>query len=122
MKRLAALILAIVCMLVFSGCKDSDKSGKPDIKDLSIVETYNSDIATYYKMSDGSWQVNGQSYEYRLEISGRMPKAAVDSTFVYLSNIENITFEQAWKAAGFSSNTADYFSVDEAVLVEMQTE
>ena len=121
MKRLAALILAIVCMLVFSGCKDSDKSGKPDIKDLSIVETFNSDIATYYKMSDGSWQVNGQSYEYRLEISGRMPKAAVDSTFVYLSNIENITFEQAWKAAGFSSNTADYFSVDEAVLVEMQT-
>ena len=122
MKRLAALILAIVCMLVFSGCKDSDKSGKPDIKDLSIVKTFNSDIATYYKMSDGSWQVNGQSYEYRLEISGRMPKAAVDSTFVYLSNIENITFEQAWKAAGFSSNTADYFSVDEAVLVEMQNE
>ena len=122
MKRLAALILAIVCMLVFSGCKDSDKSGKPDIKDLSIVETYTGDIATYYKMSDGSWQVNGQSHEYRLEISGRMPKAAVDSTFVYLSNIENITFEQAWKAAGFSSNTADYFSVDEAVLVEMQTE
>ena len=122
MKRSAALILAIVCMLVFSGCKDSDKSGKPDIKDLSIVETYTGDIATYYKMSDGSWQVNGQSYEYRLEISGRMPKAAVDSTFVYLSNIENITFEQAWKAAGFSSNTADYFSVDEAVLVEMQTE
>ena len=122
MKRLAALILAIVCMLVFSGCKDSDKSGKPDIKDMSIVETYTGDIATYYKMSDGSWQVNGQSYEYRLEISGRMPKAAVDSTFVYLSNIENITFEQAWKAAGFSSNTADYFSVDEAVLVEMQTE
>ena len=112
MKRLAALILAIVCMLVFSGCKE----------DLSIVETYNSNIATYYKMSDGSWQVNGQSYEYRLEISGRMPKAAVDSTFVYLSNIENISFEQAWKAAGFSSNTADYFSADEAVLVEMRTE
>ena len=122
MKRLAALILAIVCMLVFSGCKDSDKSGKPDIKDLSIVETYTGDIATYYKMSDGSWQVNGQSYEHRLEISGRMPKAAVDSTFVYLSNIENITFEQAWKAAGFSSNTADYFSADKAVLVEMQNE
>lgn len=122
MKRLAALIIAIVCITIFSGCKDSGKSGKPDIKDLSIVETYTGDIATYYKMSDGSWQVNGQSYEYRLEISGRMPNAAVDSTFVYLSNIENITFEQAWKAAGFSSNTADYFSVDEAVLVEMQTE
>ena len=122
MKRLAALILAIFCITIFSGCKEAEKSGKPDIKDLSIVETYNSDIATYYKMSDGSWQANGQSYEYRLEISGRMPNAAVDSTFVYLSNIENITFEQAWKAAGFSSNTADYFSADEAVLVEIQNE
>ena len=122
MKRLAALIIAIVCITIFSGCKDSGESGKPDIKDLSIVETYNSNIATYYKMSDGSWHVNGQSYEYRLEINGRMPKAAVDSTFVYLSNNENISFEQAWKAAGFSSNTADYFSADEAVLVEMQNE
>ena len=52
MKRLAALILAIVCITNFSGCKE----------DLSIVETYNSDIATYYEMSDGSWKVNGQSY------------------------------------------------------------
>ena len=30
------------------------------------------------------------------------------------------TFEQAWKAAGFSSNTADYFAVEDAVLVEMK--
>ena len=51
-----------------------------------------------------------------------MPKAVASTTFVYLSNIENITFEQAWKAAGFSSNTADYFSPNEAVLVEMKTE
>ena len=29
-------------------------------------------------------------YKYRLEITGRMPNAAVDSSFVYLSNIEEI--------------------------------
>lgn len=50
-----------------------------------------------------------------------MPNAAVDSTFVYLSNIKDITFGQAWKAAGFSNNTDDYFDVKDAVLVEIKT-
>ena len=58
-------------------------------------------------------------YKYRLEISGRMPNASVDSSFIYLSNIEQITFEQAYKASGVSSNTDDYYSSEEAVLVEM---
>ena len=53
-----------------------------------------------------------------LEISGRMPNSSDDITFVYLSNLETITFEQAWKAAGYSSNTADYFNVKDAVLIE----
>ena len=34
-------------------------------------------------------------------------------------NIEDITFEQAWKASGLSSNMDDYFDIDEAVLVEL---
>ena len=51
-----------------------------------------------------------------------MPNAVADTTFIYLSNIEDITFEQAWKAAGISSNMADYFSADDAVLVEIKTE
>ena len=42
-------------------------------------------------MSDGTWQLNGISYKYRLEIIGRMPNAVKDSTYVYLSNIENIS-------------------------------
>ena len=58
-------------------------------------------------------------YKYRLEIDGRMPNAAVDSSFVYLSNLEEITFDQAYQAAGISSNSDDYFSPDKAVLVEM---
>jgi hypothetical protein len=48
-----------------------------------------------------------------------MPNAAVDTTFVYLSNIKEISFEQAYKAAGVSSSTDDYFSPEEAVPVEM---
>ena len=43
---------------------------------------------------------NDHVYKYRLEISGRMPNAAKDSTFVYLSNTEEISFEQAYKPRG----------------------
>ena len=38
----------------------------------------------------------------------------------FLSNIENITFDQAWKAAGFSSNMDDYFDVEGAKFVGMK--
>ena len=79
---------------------------------------FNGSLHTYTKNSDGTWQANGLTYKYKLEISGRMPNAAVDSTFVYLSNLESISFEQAWKAAGLSSNTADYFAVEDAILVD----
>ena len=87
-----------------------------------IIKTIQGDVLTYYQLSDGTWKADGHTYQYKLEISGRTPNAIKDSTFVYLSNIENITFEQAWKAAGLSSNLDDYFDVEEAVLVEWRVE
>ena len=89
-----------------------------DEKDAQIIETINTTFETYYKMSDGTWQMNGNTYKYRLEISGRMPNAVKDTTYVFLSNIEDIPFERAYLAAGLSSSTADYFSVEEAVFVD----
>ena len=79
-------------------------------------------LREYSQNADGSWVCEGRTYSFRLEISGRMHNAAVDFTFVYLSNKMDITFEQAWKAAGLSSNMNDYFDVEEAVLVEMRNE
>ena len=64
----------------------------------------------------------GRNYQYCLEITGRMPNAAGISVFVYLSNIPEISFDRAWKAAGYSSNSEDYFAPEEAVLVGMITE
>lgn len=77
-------------------------------------------MKTYYEMNGGTWMCDNVVYKYRLEIKGRMPNAAADSTFVYLSNIEEISFEQAYKAAGVSRNSEEYFSPEEAVLVEMK--
>ena len=90
--------------------------------DSGPIETVYGNFKTYYKNTDGTWQVGGRNYKYRLVIRGRMPNAVADSTFVYLSNIENISFNRAWLAAGLSSNTEDYFSLDEAVLVEFTTD
>ena len=74
-------------------------------------------MVRYYEMSDGTWKTDGHTYQYRLEITGRMGTAAKDTTFVFLSNIGDITFEQAWKASGLSSSMDDYFKEEDAVFV-----
>ena len=105
-------------------------------EELSVVKTYevtdselaaeyfeNNKLVTmvkYYEMSDGTWKTDDYTYQYRLEITGRMGGAVKDSTFVYLSNIEDISFEQAWKSAGFSSSMSDYFKEEDAKLVAMK--
>jgi uncharacterized lipoprotein YehR (DUF1307 family) len=111
MKKVIAL--ALVCVFSLIGC--GNQSAEP-------INTIEGNMKTYYEMSDGTWQFDGHTYKYRLELKGTMPNAAESTTFVYLSNVESITYEQAWEASGLSSNTEDYFSVEEAVLVEMKTE
>ena len=100
----------LVFVLIFFGC------GK---RAVSSVNTIEGSLKTYYEMADGTWQVDGNTYQYRLEISGRMAAAVKDTTYVYLSNIENISFQKAMMASGLGSNMEDYFAIEEAVLVEM---
>ena len=110
MKRNVWLLLCILLAVSFLGCG----------RKAAVKNTIKGNMKTYYDMSDGTWMCDDHLYQYRLEINGRMPNAAVDSSFVYLSNTEEITFDQAYKAAGISSNSDDYFSPEEAVLVEMK--
>ena len=86
---------------------------------IEPVKTIEGNLKTYYEMSDGTWQFEGQTYKYRLVISGRQPFAVKDTTYVYLSNIEDIPFGKAMMAS-VSSNTKDYFTREEAVLVEIK--
>lgn len=108
MKRIISILLLVVLLL--TGCAQA--------KESEVVNTITTDLKTYYELSDGTWQADGRIYKYRLEIPGQLPNSIEESTFVYLTNLEKITFDQAWKAAGFSSQTSDYFTEDEAVLVE----
>lgn len=37
-----------------------------------------------------------------------------------LSNRDDITFDDAWKAFGFSSNSEDYFNAADAIIVAFE--
>ncbi len=90
---------------------------------MKIVKNrYTNGIKDYYEMSDGTWLCEGISYDYRLVIKGRLNAAVSDTVYVYLSNLPEITFEQAWKASGLSSYSGDYFEINEAILVEIETD
>ena len=110
MKRILVVLLCILLATPFSGCA----------RKAVAKNTIEGNMKTYYEMTDGTWMCDDHMYQYRLEITGRMPNAAVESSFVYLSNIEEIPFDQAYKSAGISSNSDDYFSPEEAVLVEIR--
>ena len=77
-------------------------------------------MQTYYELSDGTWKTDDCAYQYRLVVTGRLHNAVKDTTYTILSNIEEITFDQAWKASGLSSNTEDYFAGEDAVFVAIQ--
>lgn len=126
--RITMIILAFIVALTGCGSSTGDSSKADvvvntyEITDANLIEEYfdNDKLVTsvrYYEMGDGTWKTDSYSYKYRLEITGRLNNAAKDTTYVYLSNIKDISFEQAWKAAGLSSNTADYFDERDAVLV-----
>lgn len=123
-QTVLSIIIAVCTMFYLCGCSQ---------KEPFIIKTYEKmdserasqidepvTMVKHYEMSDGTWKTDDNTYQYRLEITGRMGNAEKDSTFIFLSNIEEITFEQAWKAAGFSSNMDDYFDTEEAKFVGMK--
>lgn len=124
MKKIIRMALIALMLLSLFGCSQ---------KEPSVVKTYevtdselafeNDELVTlvkYYEMSDGTWKTDDYTYQYRLEITGRNNAADKDTTLVFLSNIEDITFEQAWKASGFSSNMDDYFDEEDAKFVAIR--
>ncbi len=130
MKKLIIIILSFVVIMGMFGCSQNQES--------TVVNTYeqtNSNLiaeyvknskevisTTYYEMSDNTWKTDEYTYKYRLIITGRLNNATKDITYTILSNRENITFEQAWKASGLSSNLNDYFQAEDAIIVATKME
>ena len=142
MKRWMTAVFLLVFVLGMTACKQKNtykveiadnRRIENELKDSYVVKTYEATdpedatetdelvvFVKHYEMSDGTWKTENHTYKYRLEKTGRVHNAASDTTFVFLSNIENITFEQMWKAAGLSSNLNDYFDADVARFVGMK--
>ena len=109
MKRFIIYVLSLMLLLNVAGCakKEENKAEESSLKN-------------YSELSNGTYSCDEHIYKYRFEISGRMPNAAKNSTFVYLSNLAEISFEQAWRASGLSSSLDDYFSEEDAILVDIK--
>lgn len=127
MKKMIRITLIALMLLSLFGCIQKEPSviRTYEITDSELAEEYfeSNKLVTmvkYYEMSDGTWKTDDYTYQYRLEVTGRMNHADKDSTFVFLSNIKEITFEQAWKASGLSSNMDDYFNEEDAKLVAVK--
>lgn len=127
MKRIIRMTMLTFILLSLFGCSKNEPSVVKtyEVTDSGLTDEYwdNNKLVTmvkYYEMSDGTWKTDNYKYKYRLEITGRMNNAVKDSTYVFLSNKKDITFEQAWKASGLSSDMNDYFKEEDAKLVAMK--
>ncbi len=74
MKRFIIFLLGLILLLNIASCakKEANKAEEGSLK-------------TYSELSNGTYSCEEHIYKYRFEISGRMPNAAKNSTFVYLS-------------------------------------
>lgn len=128
MKRWIPAAMLFLLILVISGCSKNDEAvivntfEKTPSEDVErrIENAEEVIMETYYEMSDGTWKTDDYTYRYKLMVTGRLHNAVRDTTYTILSNIEDITFDQAWKASGLSSNLNDYFKAEEANFVAIK--
>lgn len=123
MKSRILIILSLIIALGIPGPRKKEPAVENTFEQTPenlIDESKEVTTKTYYELSNGTWKTDEHTYKYRLEVTGRLNHAAKDTTFIILSNIEHISFEQAWKASGLSSNSNDYFDVRDAVFVAIR--
>ena len=124
MRRWLPGVLLFALLLGVSGCSKSAETAIVNTFEQTpaelVEETEDIILTNYYEMSDGTWKTDDHTYQYKLVITGRLNNAVKDTTYTILSNVEDITFEQAWKASGLSSNSDDYFEIEDAVFVAIK--
>ena len=126
MRRWIEAVLLLALVLGLCGCSGEAEvvntfAATPEELVSELIEQ-GAEVTTqtYYELSDGTWKTDDCAYQYRLVVTGRLHNAVKDTTYTILSNIEEITFDQAWKASGLSSSTEDYFAGEDAVFVAIQ--
>lgn len=111
MKKLLAVL--VLCALLSVGC------GASDVKETFNQSEEDGILVTYHELNDGTWQCEDTTYQYRLELNGRLPNAAADSCYVVLTNNEDLSFEDVSESQ-FSNDAEDSKVMNDSVIVEMQ--
>jgi len=110
--------IAVLFQKEWHMCYPNSEKLKSEIIQTYAAEDKEGRLQTYYKMADGTWGTEEHRYLYKLELTGRMHNAVKDSTFVCLSNSEDISFSEVSKSM-ISSNMDDRLDRKEVVIVEL---
>ena len=110
--------IAVLFQKEWHMCYPNSEKLKSEIIQTYAAEEKEGRLQTYYEMADGTWGTEEHRYLYKLELTGRMHNAAKDSTFVCLSNSEDISFSEVSKSM-ISSNMDDRLDRKEVVIVEL---
>lgn len=87
----------------------------PPLLDAYKMETLEN-FENSYTFEDNKYVFNGETYDYKLKITGRGGNASKDSTFVVLTNNKDITFDEIFKSL-ISSNSNDFLT--DTVIIGM---
>ncbi|MDI9468998.1 MAG: immunogenic protein [Bacillota bacterium] len=114
MKYLLLIVFALSLLGIFllAGC----------VRQPSVGDNINGNVKTYAQMDDGIWVGDGNSYQQRLEFMGRLENTEYNFDFIYVSNLGEISFDEAWRASGLSSDLLDYFPLNDTILVDWSSE
>lgn len=110
---IVAIVVTALCFLTSPKFKSIENVIEEDYAGDYVV------LQDYYELDDGRWACGDYTYSYRLVLTGSIKSNAASTsiTYIVLSNTQDITFEQAHKASGLSSNIDDYFDPETAVIV-----
>lgn len=120
-KRIISVFLTAILLCSFLCACNSRIDGGTE-KGSYTVEANNSGVVrTYsYNATTRHYTCEGVKYAYRLTLTDRLPDAEDKTTYVVLSNVKDITFEQAHEQY-LSSDAEELIKSMNAVVVETRT-
>lgn len=89
MKKIALTIGLFILLIILTACNTNDSSHHTD--------------------------PNGNEYQYKLELTGKLPNASIESKIIVLTNDNTLTFNQASKSM-YSSNSKHSEGIDYYLL------
>lgn len=126
-NRKSLVSVMIILLMVIATAGDTVTCAAGNLGEDRIREAFESQlrsdndsgILVPYSAQNGTWVTeDGREYRYQYTLTGRMNNAAMDTTFVVLSNQEKVTFEQCVQDI-FSSNMEEHFKPEETIIAVM---